>query len=58
MLSEAMKIKYNEYLKDVVTNHNEYKMKKENYELWLSYLRSHPAKETYQDFVNYKEKNK
>ena len=58
MLSKVMEKKYQEYIKDIITNQISYKMEKNNFKMWLSYLKSNPVKATYQGFVEFKKQSK
>jgi hypothetical protein len=58
MISKLIEKEFNEYIQDIIDNHISYKMEEGNFEKWLSYLNSHPAKATYQGFLEYKDKLK
>lgn len=53
MLTNIIKKNYSKFIKDKITNRNNYKMKKENFELWLDYLKSHPKRVTYENFKGF-----
>ena len=54
MLAGILKRNYNEYIKDIITNKISYKMDKENFGLWIAYLKTHPKKATYEGFKRFK----
>ena len=56
MLAQVIKKNYSEYIKDTIVNRNSYKMKEENFNLWLDYLKTHPKHSTYEDYKKFKEK--
>lgn len=53
MLAGILKRNYNEYIEDIITNKISYKMEKNNFSLWIEYLRTHPKKATYEDFKRF-----
>ena len=53
-----MEKKYQEYIKDIITNQISYKMEENNFKMWLAYLKSNPVKATYQGFVEFKKQLK
>ena len=54
MISKLIEKEYKEYIRNIIDNHIAYKMEKNNFEMWLSYLKTHPKKASYQGFLNYK----
>ncbi len=54
MLAQVIKRNYSEYIKDTIVNRDSYKMKKENFNLWLDYLKTHPNNATYKDYKKFK----
>jgi len=53
MLSKLIQQNYNEYIKEKISNQKGYKMKKENFGLWLEYLATHPQEVTYENFKKF-----
>lgn len=54
MLASILKRNYNEYIKDIMDNKISYKMGKNNFSLWIEYMKTHPKKATYEDFKRFK----
>ena len=57
MLTNIIKKNYSEFIEYKIIDRNNYKMKKENFELWLDYLKSHPKNITYENFKRFKKEN-
>ena len=57
MLTNIIKNNYSEFIEYKIVNRNNYKMKKENFELWLDYLKSHPKNTTYENFKRFKKED-